>query len=88
MSETRVSSRQVMKGTVVSSGTMDKTVVVEVVTLKAHPVYRKRFRQTRRYFAHDENNECSKGDVVRIAETRPLSRLKRWRLLEIVEKAR
>jgi small subunit ribosomal protein S17 len=77
-----------VKGTVVSAGKMEKTVVVEVITLKAHPVYKKRFRRTRRYYAHDESNQCGTGDVVRIAETRPLSRLKRWRLLEIVEKAR
>lgn len=88
MSQSRTGDRQVVKGTVVSAGKMEKTVIVEVVTLKAHPVYKKRFRQTRRYYAHDEANQCGAGDVVRIAETRPLSRLKRWRLLEIVEKAR
>jgi small subunit ribosomal protein S17 len=88
MAETRTRDRQVLKGVVVSAGKMDKTVVVEVVALKAHPVYKKRFRQTRKYYAHDESNECGMGDVVRIAETRPLSRTKRWRLLEIVEKAR
>ncbi len=88
MSQFRTAGRQVLKGTVVSAGRMEKTVVVEVVTLKAHPVYKKRFRRTRRYYAHDEENQCGAGDVVRIAETRPLSRLKRWRLLEIVEKAR
>jgi small subunit ribosomal protein S17 len=88
MSQTRAGTRQVLKGRVVSAGKMDKTVVVEVSTLKAHPVYRKRFRTTSRYLAHDETNQCGEGDVVRIAETRPLSRMKRWRLLEIVEKAR
>ncbi len=88
MADARIHNRQVLKGTVVSAGRMDKTVVVEVVTLKAHPTYKKRFRQTRRFYAHDENNECGIGDVIRIAETRPLSRLKRWRLLEVIEKAR
>ncbi len=88
MSQSRTGDRQVVRGTVVSAGKMEKTVIVEVVTLKAHPVYKKRFRQTRRYYAHDEEGQCGAGDVVRIAETRPLSRLKRWRLLEIVEKAR
>ena len=67
---------------------MDKTVVVEVVSLKAHPVYRKRFRTTKKYYVHDEENQCGIGDTITIAETRPLSRKKRWRVLEIVEKAR
>ena len=87
MAETRVGNRRVLKGTVVSSA-MDKTVVVEVVSLKAHPVYRKRFRTTKKYYVHDEENQCGIGDTITIAETRPLSRKKRWRVLEIVEKAR
>ena len=87
MAETRVGNRRVLKGTVVSSA-MDKTVVVEVVSLKAHPVYRKRFRTTKKYYVHDEENQCGIGDTITIAETRPLSKKKRWRVLEIVEKAR
>lgn len=87
MAETRVGNRRVLKGTVVSSA-MDKTVVVEVVSLKAHPVYRKRFRATKKYYVHDADNQCGIGDIITIAETRPLSKKKRWRVLEIVEKAR
>jgi len=87
MAETRAQKRQVLRGTVVSTA-MDKTAVVEVTKLKAHPVYKKRYRTTNRYYAHDEKNECQVGDVIRIAETRPLSRKKRWRLLEVIEKAR
>ncbi len=87
MAETRVGNRRVLKGTVVSDA-MDKTVVVEVVSLKAHPVYKKRFRTTSKYYVHDEENQCSVGDTITIAETRPLSRKKRWRLLEVVERAR
>jgi small subunit ribosomal protein S17 len=87
MAETRARRRQVLRGTVVSTA-MDKTAVVEVTNLKAHPVYRKRYRTTKRYYAHDENNECQVGDIIRIAETRPLSKKKRWRLLEVIEKAR
>lgn len=87
MAETRIGNRRVLRGTVVSNA-MDKTAVVEVTTVKAHPAYKKRFRTSERYYAHDENNQCTVGDVVTIAETRPLSRLKRWRLVEIVEKAK
>lgn len=87
MAETRVSNRRVLKGTVVSSA-MDKTVVVEVVSLKSHPVYKKRYRTTKKYHAHDNENQCNQGDVVTIAETRPMSKMKRWRVLDIVQKAR
>jgi len=87
MAETRVGNRRVLKGTVVSSA-MDKTVVVEVVSLKAHSVYRKRLRTTKKYYVHDGENQCGIGDTITIAETRPLSKTKRWRLLEIVERAR
>ncbi len=71
----------------VVSDKMDKTIVVEVTTLRSHPVYRKRFKQSKKYYAHDDQNQCGVGDVVTISETRPTSRLKRWRLLEVVEKA-
>ncbi len=87
MAETRAQKRQVLRGTVVSTA-MDKTAVVEVTILNAHPVYKKRYRTTKRYYAHDENNECQVGDIIRIAESRPLSKKKRWRLLEVIEKAR
>jgi small subunit ribosomal protein S17 len=87
VAETEIGSRRVLRGVVVSDK-MDQTIVVEVTTLKAHPVYRKRHRTTKKYYAHDGQNQCGVGDLVTISETRPLSRLKRWRLLEIVEKAR
>ena len=70
------------------SSAMDMTVVVEVVSLKAHPVYKKRYRTTTKYFVHDNENQCNKGDIVTIAETRPVSKNKRWRILDIVERAR
>lgn len=87
MAETVAGSRRVLRGVVVSDK-MDKTIVVEVRTLRAHPTYKKRFRTTKKYYAHDEQNQCGIGDLVTISETRPFSRLKRWRLLDIVEKAR
>jgi small subunit ribosomal protein S17 len=65
---------------------MDKTVVVEVETPKRHPRYKKIIRRRVRFKAHDENNRCGLGDVVRIIETRPLSREKRWRVGEIITK--
>jgi len=73
-------------GTVVSDK-MDKTIVVNVETRMPHPLYGKIVRRSKRYTAHDEENQCNIGDVVRIMETRPISRTKRWRLVEIVEKA-
>jgi small subunit ribosomal protein S17 len=79
--------RKVRIGTVISDK-MDKTVVVRVQTLKEHPRYRKHIRQSSRFKAHDEQNQCSVGDRVRIMETRPLSHDKRWRVVEIVEKAK
>ena len=91
MSETtkqeRTSTRKVREGVVVSDK-MDKTVVVSVESRVKHPLYGKVMTQTARYKAHDEANECGIGDRVRIMETRPLSATKRWRLLEIVEKAK
>ena len=72
----------------VVSDAMDKTVVVEVKSAASHTTYRKIVRRTTRLKAHDERNEAAVGDTVRIAETRPLSKSKRWRLVEIVEKAR
>jgi small subunit ribosomal protein S17 len=72
-------------GTVVSNK-MDKTVVVRIDRQKRHRLYRKTITRSQRYKAHDENNECRLGDIVRIAETRPLSRDKRWRVVEILQK--
>ncbi len=79
--------RQERQGTVVSSG-MDKTIVVKVDTLKAHRRYKKVVRRSNTFHAHDETNQASVGDIVRIVETRPLSKTKRWRLAEIVEAAK
>lgn len=86
MSEER-NSRKVRQGVVVSiSG--DKTCVVQVHERKPHPVYGKMVNFTKKLHAHDENNEAGVGDTVTIMETRPLSKMKRWRLLDIVEKAK
>ena len=72
----------------VVSNKMDKTIAVAVERRLQHPIYGKYVKKTKKFIAHDENNECSIGDTVRIMETRPLSRRKRWRLVEIVEKAK
>lgn len=73
---------------VVVSDKMDKTVVVAIKTLVRHPLYGKMVKQTTKFKAHDENNSCGIGDTVRIMETRPLSKDKNWRVVEIIEKAR
>lgn len=78
--------RKERTGTVVSDK-MNKTIVVAVERLIRHPLYGKIIKRTSKIKVHDENNMCARGDVVRIAETRPLSRDKRWRLVEIVRKA-
>ena len=70
----------------VTSNKMDKTIVVSIVDNVKHPLYGKIVKRTIKFKAHDENNECSIGDTVKIMETRPLSKDKRWRLVEIVEK--
>lgn len=80
-------NRRTIMGTVVSDK-MDKTIVVAVETFATHPIYGKRFKKTTKFKAHDEENTCGIGDKVRIMETRPLSRDKRWRLVEILEKAK
>ena len=77
--------RKTRVGRVVSDR-MDKTVVVAVETPRRHPLYKKTMRRAVKYKAHDEGNKCGLGDVVRIAETRPLSRLKRWRVAEVITK--
>ena len=79
------SQEKLQTGTVVSNK-MDKTVVVRIDRHKRHRLYGKTIRETRRYKAHDEKNECRLGDIVKIAETRPLSREKRWRVVEVVVK--
>ncbi|HEX8334638.1 MAG TPA: 30S ribosomal protein S17 [Flavisolibacter sp.] len=73
---------------VVSSNKMDKTIVVAVERKVKHPLYGKFVKKTTKFHAHDEKNECSIGDQVRIMETRPLSKTKRWRLVEVVEKVK
>jgi len=78
--------RKVYQGRVVSDK-MDKTITVSIDTYKTHPVYGKRFKYSKKFYAQDDNNEAKVGDIVRIMETRPLSKLKRFRLIEIVEKA-
>lgn len=80
-------NRKVRTGTVVSDK-MDKTVVVAVETLVTHPLYKKQIKKTTKFKAHDEENQCGHGDVVKIMETRPLSKDKRWRVVNIVEKAK
>ena len=78
--------RKVMIGTV-TSNKMDKTIVVSVQTSVKHPIYGKVVKRTYKLKAHDEENKCQIGDKVKVMETRPLSKDKRWRLVEIVEKA-
>ena len=73
---------------VVVSDKMDKTIVVAVKDNVRHPLYSKIIKKTYKLKAHDENNECKKGDTVKVMETRPLSKDKRWRLVEVVEKVR
>ncbi|MFH5186631.1 30S ribosomal protein S17 [Paenibacillus sp. TAB 01] len=84
MSERNERKTQVGK---VVSNKMDKTIVVAVETYKKHDLYHKRIKYTKKFKAHDENNEAQIGDVVRVMETRPISKDKRWRLVEVVEKA-
>ena len=86
MSEDR-SRRKLRQGVVVSTAG-EKTCVVKVEERKKHPLYGKMITQSKKFHAHDENNDCGVGDTVTIMETRPLSKLKHWRLLEIVEKAK
>ncbi len=76
--------RQEKVGTVISNK-MDKTIVVSVISLKKHRIYKRTYKQTNHFYAHDEENACQIGDVVRIQETRPLSKLKRWKLIEVLK---
>jgi small subunit ribosomal protein S17 len=73
---------------VVSSNKMEKTISVKVERKLMHPIYGKFVKKSKKFLAHDETNTCQIGDVVRIMETRPLSKLKRWRLVEIIERAK
>jgi small subunit ribosomal protein S17 len=73
---------------VVTSNKMDKTITVVIERKKIHPLYGKFIKQTKKFHAHDEKNECNIGDTVKIMETRPMSKLKRWRLIEIIERAK
>lgn len=79
--------RKIRQGVIVSNK-MDKTIVVAVERQVMHPLYKRYYKRTKKYMAHDERNECGIGDTVRIIESRPLSRRKRWALLEIVQRAR
>ena len=81
-------ARLTKEGVVVSAGKMDKTVVVKVVSRVKSPIYKKVVQKTKKFKAHDENNECRMGDTVRIMETRPLSKDKYYRVVEIVERAK
>ena len=87
MAEEKRAFRKTRVGKVVSDK-MDKTIVVAVLETYAHPLYNKTVRRTYKLKAHDENNACSIGDRVKVMETRPLSKDKRWRLVEIIEKAK
>ena len=80
-------NRKVLVGRVVSDK-MDKTITVVVETKRNHPVYGKRINYSKKYKAHDENNDCNVGDKVKIMETRPLSKDKRWRVVTILERAK
>ena len=73
---------------VVFSNKMDKTITVAIKWKEKHPIYGKFVNKTKKYHAHDEKNECTIGDTVKIMETRPLSKLKRWRLIEIIQRAK
>jgi small subunit ribosomal protein S17 len=85
--ETTRSTRRERVGVVVSSS-MEKSIVIAVKTKVKHPIYGKFVNKTSRFMAHDEENTCNVGDTVKISETRPLSKSKRWRLIEIIERAK
>jgi small subunit ribosomal protein S17 len=85
--EVRGNSRKVREGIAISAK-MDKTVVVEIVDRVRHPRYQKTVQRTKHLYAHDDTNDVREGDRVRVAETRPLSKQKRWRVVEVLERAR
>ncbi len=80
-------ARKIREG-VVSSTSMDKTAVVTVITCKPHARYGKTMKRSKNYYAHDETNDLKVGDIVRITETRPMSKLKRWRVTDVLERAK
>ena len=86
-SETYTSNKKQRIG-IVKSSKMDKTITVAVERKLRHPIYGKFVKKTKKFVAHDANNDCNEGDLVRIIESRPLSRRKRWRLVEIIERAK
>jgi small subunit ribosomal protein S17 len=86
MPETRIAGRRKEVVGEVVSNRMQKTIVVEVIRRKAHPLYIRVISKAKKFYAHDERNEAHVGDVVRLEETRPLSKLKRWRLKQIIRK--
>lgn len=81
----KTTRRQQKVGRVVSNKT-EKTIIVAVESLKKHRIYKRTFKQTKRFHAHDEENTCQIGDIVRIEESRPISKLKRWRLVEVIRR--
>ena len=81
----RITRRKVRQGLVVSDK-MDKSIVVQIVRTVTHPIYKKVIKRSKKFIAHDEENACKIGDLVRIMECRPLSRHKRWRLVDVVER--
>jgi small subunit ribosomal protein S17 len=85
--EARPNRRKIREG-VVSSSTMDKTVVVNIIERVRHRRYNKSVQRTKHLYAHDETNDVKEGDRVRVQETRPLSKLKRWRVVEVLERAK
>jgi len=80
-------NRKVRVGVVVSNK-MQKTITVAIERKVKHPIYKKYYKKTKKLFAHDEKNICNIGDLVKVMETRPLSKIKRWRLIEIIEKVK
>ena len=86
--ERKVKSKRKVRSGVVRSAKMEKSVTVQVERQFAHPLYKKIIKQSKKFMAHDENNECREGDRVKIIESRPLSSQKRWKVLEILERAK
>ena len=78
-------NRKQLSGVVLSDN-MDKTIVINVIRRSSHPMYKKYVTSSKKYYAHDENNKCEKGDIILIEESKPISKLKRWRVKEIIKK--
>ena len=83
----KTSNKRILQGVVVSNK-LDKTIVIKVVRQVAHPLYKKYYKKTNKFMAHDPNNDCNIGDTVRVREARPLSKRKRWELIDIVDRAK